>query len=103
MMNLCVMCGNTLPTESNSQVCKTCEVTAGIRFMDFLRCPVCGERLKLYSKYLTQYIPAQADSFPYIEVDLIYHCEACHLDWHSQYTQEYGDEGQTGLKRHYWG
>lgn len=102
-MNDCVMCGATIPDESGSMVCKTCEVTANIKFMDFLRCPVCGERLKLYSKYLTRYIPAQYDSFPYIELDLIYHCEGCYLDWQTQYTQEFGDEGYTGLTRKFWG
>ena len=103
MSELCVMCGNVLPPESGSQVCRTCELTAGIKFMDFLRCPVCGERLSLWYKHVTRYIPIQYDFFPYLEVDLIYHCDACGCDWDSQYTQEFGDEGQTGLTRHFWG
>lgn len=101
-MELCVMCGRVLPTECGSQVCKTCELTAGIKFMDFLRCPVCGERLELWSKEVIKHIPAKGDQFPYLAIDLIYHCE-CGLDWDSQYTQEFGDEGQTRLTRHYWG
>ena len=103
MADLCVMCGAVLPTESGDMVCRTCKLTSGIKFMDFLRCPVCGERLELWSKHVTRYIPAQYDAFPYLEVDLIYHCEGCGCDWDSQYTQEFGDESQTGLKRHYWG
>ena len=103
MTELCVMCGNVLPTESESIVCRDCELTAGIKFMDFLRCPVCGERLKLYSKQVIEHIPGRWDSYPYLVVDLIYHCEECGCDWDSQYTQEFGDEGQTGLKRHFWG
>ena len=102
MTELCVMCGAILPTEHESMICRTCELTAGIKFMDFLRCPVCGERLQLYSKHIVEYDPGRWDKFPYMVVDLIYHCE-CGCDWDSQYTQEFGDESQTGLKRHYWG
>ena len=103
MTDLCVMCGAVLPTECGKQVCRTCELTAGIKFMDFLRCPACEERLKLYSKQVVKYTPSEWDSYPRLEVDLIYHCESCGCDWDSEYTQEFGDEGQTGLKRHYWG
>ena len=101
-MELCVMCGNVLPTESTSQVCRTCELTAGIQFMTF-KCPECDEELELYSKHVVEHRDAVWDSFSYTIIDLIYHCEHCGCDWDSQYTSSWGDHGQTQLKRHFWG
>ena len=102
MTELCVMCGATLPTESGSQVCRTCELTAGLDFMKF-RCPECGEMMEVWSKRIVSYTPGRFDSYPYLAVDLIYHCDKCGCDWDSEYTLDFGDVGQTGPKRHYWG
>lgn len=101
-MELCVMCGAVLPTENNSQVCRTCELTAGIQFMTF-KCPECGEELELYYKHVVEHRDAWWDSFHYSIIDLIYHCDKCGCDWDSQYTSSFGSQGQTSLKRHFWG
>lgn len=103
MTELCVMCGNVLPTESGSQVCQTCELTTGIQFMTF-KCPECGEDLVIYAKQLLDYVrPDSVEVWPFLRVGLLYHCNCCGCDWSSEYTQEFGDESQTGLKRHFWG
>lgn len=102
MVNLCVMCGAVLPTESSRQVCRDCELTAGIQFMKF-KCPECGEELELYYKHVLEHRDAVWDSFQYTLIDLIYHCNKCGCDWDSHYTSSWGDSSQTTLKRHYWG
>ena len=102
MANLCVMCGAVLPTESGSQVCRDCELTTGIQFMKF-KCPECGEELELYYKHVLEHRDTWWDSFHYSIIDLIYHCNKCGCDWDSQYTSSFGSQGQSALKRHYWG
>jgi predicted RNA-binding Zn-ribbon protein involved in translation (DUF1610 family) len=101
-MDFCVKCGQDLPTENGSQVCRDCELTAGISFMKF-NCPECGEKLQIYYKHVVEHRDAWWDSFPCTIVDLIYHCDKCGCDWDSKYTGSWGDSGQTALKRHYWG
>lgn len=102
MAELCVMCGNVLPDESGSQVCRDCKLTAGIQFMEF-ECPECGEKLQVYYKHVVEHRDAWWDSFHYTIVDLIYHCDKCGNDWDSQYSSSLGTQGQTHLKRHFWG
>lgn len=103
MTELCVMCGNVLPTECSSQVCRTCELTAGIEFMKF-KCPECGEELIIYAKQLLDYVQVNSpEEWPFLRIGLLYHCQHCGCDWSSEYTADFGDEGQTQLKRHYWG
>lgn len=101
-MDFCVMCGRTLPTECDSQICRTCKLTAGINFMEFT-CPECGEKLEIWYKEVVEYRDAAWDSFHYTIVDLIYHCEHCGSDWDSQYQSSWGDSGQSALRRHFWG
>ena len=101
-MEFCIMCGRTLPTECGSQVCNTCDLTAGMKFMTF-KCPECGEKLVIYYKEVVEHRDATWDSFHYTIVDLIYHCHNCGCDWDSRYISSYGDKSQTTLKRHYWG
>ena len=102
-MDFCVMCGATLPDECGSQVCRTCEATAGFHFME-LNCPECGKPLEIYYKGLIDSRPAlDSDEWPYLEVDLIYHCEHCGCDWDSKFVYDWGDISQTKLVRHFWG
>ena len=101
-MDFCVMCGRTLPTECGSQVCRTCELTAGMNFMKFI-CPCCGKVMEIWYKEVTSYHKSYFNDFPSMEVDLIYHCDGCGCDWDSQCHYEYGNIEQTELKRHFWG
>lgn len=101
-MDFCVMCGATLPDECGSQVCRTCELTAGIQFMKF-KCPECGEELEVWAKYIIEHRDAIWDSFPYTHIALIYHCKYCGCDWDSDYWSQWGDTSQTKLIRHFWG
>lgn len=103
-MELCVMCGAVLPDESNSHVCKTCVLTTSVQFMNFT-CPECGKKLKLMSKYVTHYRPAtRCGNYAVMSVDLIYHCDHCGSDWDSEYnSDEWSDETQSKLTRHFWG
>lgn len=101
-MELCVMCGRVLPTESNSMVCRTCRLTANCDFIKF-NCPECGKPLTVYSTEVVEHRPAKCDAWSYLEVDLIYHCNHCGCDWDSLYVSEWGDSSQTKPHRHYWG
>ena len=101
-MNFCVMCGRTLPDENGSQVCRHCELTAGIKFFEYT-CPECGSKMEIYYKEVVTHKGASWDCFPTLVVDLIYHCDHCGCDWDSQYSSSWGDEGQTFPSRHYWG
>ncbi len=98
MTDLCVMCGAILPAEYEDMVCRTCRLTAGIKFMKF-NCPDCGRPMEVWSKQVVDY---SFDGWSQLKVDLIYHCE-CGKDWDSEYYQEFGDESQSVPKRHYWG
>lgn len=102
MCELCVMCGAVLPTEYGSQVCRTCELTAGIKFMQF-KCPECGEEMEVWHKNVIQYTQGVWDGFPRMTVELIYHCDKCGCDWDSLYDTIYGDVFQNLPTRHYWG
>jgi predicted RNA-binding Zn-ribbon protein involved in translation (DUF1610 family) len=102
MADLCVMCGRILPDECGSHVCHTCELTAGINFMEFY-CPKCGHKMELFYKQVVSYRPGSFDAYPQIVVDLIYHCDQCGCDWDSQCDYEHGDIAQSELKRHFWG
>ena len=102
MTELCVMCGNVLPTESESMVCRDCELTAGINFMKFT-CPECGEVMEVWYKKVVEHRDATWDSFQYTIIDLIYHCDNCGCDWDSHYQSSWGDFSQSKPTRHFWG
>ena len=102
MVELCTECGRILTANHNNGVCRTCELTKNVHFMEFT-CPDCGEKLTIWFKEVIHYNPQCFDAWPYLNVELIYHCANCGNDWDSYYTREFGDEGQTALKRHYWG
>lgn len=102
MVELCTQCGRILTANHKDGVCRTCQLTENIQFMEFT-CPECGEKLTIWFKEVSRYRPSQLGDWPYLHVDLIYHCANCGSDWNSYYTYEFGDESQRALKRHYWG
>ena len=101
-MDFCVACGATLPTESGNQVCKTCRLTKDIKFITF-NCPECGEPMTIYYKQVIDHREAVGDAYPFLQVDLIYHCGKCGCDWDSTYVYNWGDTSQSAPTRHYWG
>ena len=101
-MDFCVMCGRTLPTECGSQACRTCELTADMNFLEFY-CPCCGRKMEIWYKEVVYHRPGPTIDFPYMEIDLIYHCGNCGNDWDSHCTYEFSNISQTKLKRHFWG
>jgi hypothetical protein len=94
-MNLCVMCGRSIPDEASYQVCKVCQITADMIFQSF-QCPECDHQLEIYAKNITHMEPE-------MHIDLLYHCPYCHQDWLSQYVRTETAEWQTVLRRHFWG
>ena len=101
MEDLCVCCGATVP--EGRQVCRACELEEKHTFMYFT-CPECGKKLEIYHKQLLDYVaPQYPDGWAYTRIGLIYHCTNCGCDWDSEYISEFGDTGQSALKRHYWG
>jgi len=99
----CECCGNILKENEHTRVCNTCRLTAPCIFMDF-NCPECGAPLEIYHKCILDHIePIHPDEWPYLKVGLLYHCKHCGCDWSSEYVYEFGDTGQSKLKRHYWG
>lgn len=102
-MDYCVCCGRELPTECDRQYCHSCELSEQHTFMNFT-CPECGKKLEIYHKQLLDYVaPQYPDGWTYTRIGLIYHCANCGCDWDSEYISEFGDTGQSALKRHYWG
>lgn len=103
MGEYCVCCGASMPSESNRHICRTCELTGDIQFMRF-DCPECGKPLDIYYKRVNAYeAPLVADQWRHLNVDLIYHCHNCGCDWYSNFIEDWGDQGQSALRRHYWG
>ena len=102
MIELCTECGRILTANHKNGVCRTCELTKDVKFMEFT-CPDCGEKLTIWFKEVIHYNPHCFDGWPCLNVDLIYHCANCGNDWDSYYSYEFGDESQRALKRHYWG
>ena len=98
MYEFCVMCGSKVLSESNSQVCRTCELTTGINFETYT-CPECGETMTIYYRHVVAHQPDRN----LLEVALIYHCDKCGCDWDNLYTQDWGDKKYSGLTRHFWG
>ena len=92
-------CGNYFCSNGHMQ-----EPTLNVARELPIKCPECGEDLVIYAKQLLDYVrPDSMEERPFLHVGLLYHCNHCGRDWSSEYTQEFGDESQTGLKRHFWG
>lgn len=72
------------------------------RYMKF-DCPECGAPLEVLADYLIEERPAEFDSFKYERRNLIRHCYKCHCDWENEWWTEFGDVGESQLKRKFWG
>ena len=71
-------------------------------YMKF-NCPECGAPLEVYVDYLMAKSAARYDSFGYEKRELIRHCSNCHCDWVNEWETEFGDVGESQLKRKFWG
>ena len=71
-------------------------------YMKF-NCPECGAPLEVMADYLVEERPAEFDDFKYEKRDLIRHCNKCHSDWQNEWCTEFGDVGESQLKRKFWG
>jgi predicted RNA-binding Zn-ribbon protein involved in translation (DUF1610 family) len=72
------------------------------RYMQF-NCPECGNQLDIWHDSLEEEIPAKFDSFSYEKRHLIRHCENCGCDWENEWWTEFGDVGESQLRRKFWG
>jgi len=66
-------------------------------------CPECGAPLEVWSEETVELRKAKWDSFPYECRILIRHCSNCHCDWENEWQTEFGDVGESPLKRKFWG
>lgn len=75
---------------------------ASSKYMEF-NCPECGNALEVWSDEVLELLPEKYDKYRYERRILIRHCIKCHRDWENEWCTEYGDVGETQLKRKYWG
>ena len=101
MDNTCVCCGEIIP--EGTQVCPMCVSSVPKRLYMEFACPECGAPLEVWADYLIKEHPATFDSFGYERRDLIRHCNKCHCDWENEWWTEFGDVGESQLRRKFWG
>lgn len=73
-----------------------------IRYIQF-NCPECGMPLEIWHNSIIDEKPANFDSFRYERHYLIRHCEYCGSDWENEWWTEFGDVGESQLRRKFWG
>ena len=66
-------------------------------------CPECGAPLEVWADYLIAKSSARYDCFGYERRELIRHCNNCHCDWINEWWSEFGDVGESQLRRKFWG
>lgn len=66
-------------------------------------CPECGAPLEVWADYLVAKSAARYDSFGYEKRELIRHCNNCHCDWVNEWETQFGDVGESQLRRKFWG
>lgn len=72
------------------------------KYMEF-NCPECGAPLEVLADYIIEETPAYFDGFKYEKRNLIRHCRNCHRDWENEWEAQYGDVGESQLRRKFWG
>jgi hypothetical protein len=100
MENTCVCCGEIVP--EGTQVCPMCVASEKCSYMEF-DCPECGAPLEVWADYLVAKSDARFDCFGYERRERIRHCNKCHCDWMNEWETEFGDVGETQLRRKFWG
>ena len=104
MENTCVCCGRVIP--EGSQVCPICVAlafnTPNNTYIQF-DCPECGAPLQVWSEEVLESKPGSFDSFGYERRALIRHCDRCHRDWENEWETQFGDVGESQLRRKFWG
>lgn len=71
------------------------------RYMEF-NCPECGAPLEVWSEETLELHEEKGDCFPYECRALIRHCENCGCDWENEWQTEFGDVGESQLRRKFW-
>lgn len=66
-------------------------------------CPDCGKPLKIYVDEIAESQKPEGDGYLYEKRFLIRHCEHCGADWENEWTTQWGDMGESALKRKFWG
>ena len=71
-------------------------------YMKF-NCPECGAQLEVWADYLVAKSSERAGYFGHEKHELIRHCSNCHCDWVNEWEMEFGDVGESQLRRKFWG
>ena len=66
-------------------------------------CPECGAPLEVWADYLVVKSAERYGYFGHEKHELIRHCENCHSDWVNEWECEFGDVGESELRRKFWG
>ena len=66
-------------------------------------CPECCAPLEVWADYLIAKSSARYGDFGYEKHELIRHCGNCHRDWVNEWETEFGDSGESQLRRKFWG
>lgn len=72
------------------------------KYMIF-NCPECGAKLEVYADYLIAKSAERYNCFGYEQHELIRHCNNCHRDWVNEWETEFGNVGESQLRRKFWG
>ena len=104
MENTCICCGEIIP--EGMQVCYACmsEVprVPNRPYMQF-NCPECGAKLEVWHDSLEYKNAERFGGFSCEKRHLIRHCNKCGRDWENEWWTEFGDVGESQLRRKFWG
>lgn len=72
------------------------------KYMNFT-CPECGAPLEVWADYVIDNIAGYENGYKYERHYLIRHCSNCHCDWENEWETDFGDVGESQLRRKFWG
>ena len=67
------------------------------------KCEECGNELEIWLDEVEESHPAEGDGFPYERRHLMWHCTECGCDYENYWETQFGDVGESQIKRKYWG
>jgi hypothetical protein len=66
-------------------------------------CEECGHELEIWLDQIEETRPAEGDGYPYERRHLMWHCTECGCDYENYWETQWGDTGESQIKRKMWG
>lgn len=66
-------------------------------------CEECSNELEIWLDRVEEEHPAEGDGYRYERHHLIWHCTECGCDYENYWETQWGDTGESMIKRKYWG